>query len=523
MVVGGWTGQYQRLKSAEAFELSAAGAAGRWVPLPDMAAARGAPAVAATPDGNLFVCGGSGAARLLRLCRRRAARRAACRARTRPLSCPSAGLSSTELYLAGEQRWVALPDMLAERSGARAVLLAGGSILVIGGAGDSGTDILSSVEVYLPAAAAAAGTPSVYATGTWEARASLAEARVNFGAAAVAGGSLAVAAGGEGGGLGNILQSVELYEPAADRWTVLPPMPVQRYGLACAATVPTAGGSWGLVVAGGYGGRSELEPPAEEVPPPGPAVSVAAKAVLPGGFAMGGGGGGGSKAANKDRRGGVGCACCSYFAGAPDADAGARGRHLHSTDVYEHVPGGESTWGAGPWTLVAARKSVADCVVPGADGGKLLVLGGIDSKGKTVATAECYGGDDLPPLGTGRNCFGAAVIGPLAAAVVALPAAGDDSWGSFFGGAGGGAQPAVQAPDAAAAAAESKQCLQCGERLGLVRCGRCKAVWYCGKQCQTASWKAGHKADCNLPPPTAELEDDDDDESSAGRDMDEVD
>ena len=30
----------------------------------------------------------------------------------------------------------------------------------------------------------------------------------------------------------------------------------------------------------------------------------------------------------------------------------------------------------------------------------------------------------------------------------------------------------------------------------LKACGRCNCVWYCGKECQTEHWKAGHKIDC---------------------------
>jgi len=27
-------------------------------------------------------------------------------------------------------------------------------------------------------------------------------------------------------------------------------------------------------------------------------------------------------------------------------------------------------------------------------------------------------------------------------------------------------------------------------------CGRCRSAWYCGKECQTKHWRAGHKIDC---------------------------
>eukprot|EP00984_Skeletonema_dohrnii_P005079 scaffold1786_cov104-Skeletonema_dohrnii-CCMP3373.AAC.10 len=48
----------------------------------------------------------------------------------------------------------------------------------------------------------------------------------------------------------------------------------------------------------------------------------------------------------------------------------------------------------------------------------------------------------------------------------------------------------------------SKFCGNCGvaskDILGgkLKACGRCHSTWYCGKECQTEHWKAGHKSDC---------------------------
>ena len=28
------------------------------------------------------------------------------------------------------------------------------------------------------------------------------------------------------------------------------------------------------------------------------------------------------------------------------------------------------------------------------------------------------------------------------------------------------------------------------------QCSKCKAQWYCSKECQVEAWKAGHKKDC---------------------------
>lgn len=36
--------------------------------------------------------------------------------------------------------------------------------------------------------------------------------------------------------------------------------------------------------------------------------------------------------------------------------------------------------------------------------------------------------------------------------------------------------------------------LEAGQELQ--RCGLCKAVWYCSKECQKRDWRAGHKEAC---------------------------
>ena len=46
-----------------------------------------------------------------------------------------------------------------------------------------------------------------------------------------------------------------------------------------------------------------------------------------------------------------------------------------------------------------------------------------------------------------------------------------------------------------------RQCHNCGKQPGkgccvLSVCVRCRSVWYCGKDCQRAHWRAGHKRDC---------------------------
>ena len=42
-------------------------------------------------------------------------------------------------------------------------------------------------------------------------------------------------------------------------------------------------------------------------------------------------------------------------------------------------------------------------------------------------------------------------------------------------------------------------CAACGRKAEhLLRCARCKSVWYCGAECQRASW-GGHKKACRSP------------------------
>lgn len=40
-------------------------------------------------------------------------------------------------------------------------------------------------------------------------------------------------------------------------------------------------------------------------------------------------------------------------------------------------------------------------------------------------------------------------------------------------------------------------CAYCGYKdITLKACTRCRAVWYCGRECQMNHWRIGHKEDC---------------------------
>ena len=66
------------------------------------------------------------------------------------------------------------------------------------------------------------------------------------------------------------------------------------------------------------------------------------------------------------------------------------------------------------------------------------------------------------------------------------------------------AGPSSAGPSSASAAPSPDRCTQCGawaadlarEDRKLLKCSRCKRVRYCGRECQRAHWRAGHKAEC---------------------------
>ena len=49
--------------------------------------------------------------------------------------------------------------------------------------------------------------------------------------------------------------------------------------------------------------------------------------------------------------------------------------------------------------------------------------------------------------------------------------------------------------DANQSCANCEQAAECFSEK-LKHCARCKAAWYCGRDCQTKHWKDGHKIDC---------------------------
>eukprot|EP01046_Picozoa_sp_COSAG06_P015396 COSAG06_NODE_985_length_11197_cov_12.342314_2_plen_506_part_00 len=131
-------------------------------------------------------------------------------------------LRSTALqWLPGTGGWSALPDLPAKRLGAASVELPDGRTMLIGGS--SGHQVLASVLVL-----AADGS-------RWSDLPPLTEARADAAAALLPDGKVLVAGGMSGlADAGTALNTAELWDPATQKWTALPPMAHKRaYSAAC--------------------------------------------------------------------------------------------------------------------------------------------------------------------------------------------------------------------------------------------------------------------------------------------------
>ncbi|AGP34411.1 Kelch repeat-containing protein [Sorangium cellulosum] len=121
--------------------------------------------------------------------------------------------------------WLSAAPMSAERANHTATRLLDGRVLVAGGETTRGAlsawydSALSSAELYDPA------------TGAWTAAPSMGSARSMHTATLLSNGKVLVAGGGTNGGHTPVpLVAAEIYDPAANVWTAVPPMEVPRLG-----------------------------------------------------------------------------------------------------------------------------------------------------------------------------------------------------------------------------------------------------------------------------------------------------
>ena len=130
--------------------------------------------------------------------------------------------------------WTATGNLGTARKNHTATLLPNGKVLVAGGE-DSGSNALSSVELYDSA------------SGTWTATGNLGTARKNHTATLLPNGKVLVA----GGNNGTVLNSAELYDPASGTWTATGSM-----GTARAYYTATLLPNGKVLVAGGNNGTA---------------------------------------------------------------------------------------------------------------------------------------------------------------------------------------------------------------------------------------------------------------------------
>jgi N-acetylneuraminic acid mutarotase len=133
-----------------------------------------------------------------------------------------ADVADFSLYEITADRWTMLPPLPSARDHGVGAAVAG-RFYAIGGRGVSIGGHVTRVDVFDPA------------MNAWSTAAPMPTSRGGMAAAVV--GERILVAGGEGNGAvaSGVFDAVELFDPGADRWTVLPPMRTPRHGTGAAA------------------------------------------------------------------------------------------------------------------------------------------------------------------------------------------------------------------------------------------------------------------------------------------------
>lgn len=123
-------------------------------------------------------------------------------------------LASCELFDPTQGHWVLTGSLAEAREAHRTVALTDGRVLALGGSGDDGAT--ASAEIYDAT------------TGTWQAAAPMSRPRINPGAVRLDDGRVMVVGGLDAGPPPSAMSQVELYDPATDSWNDLPPLTFAR-------------------------------------------------------------------------------------------------------------------------------------------------------------------------------------------------------------------------------------------------------------------------------------------------------
>ena len=186
LIAGGYPGEANPTANTELYDP----AKGKFLPGPPLTMARQNHTATLLPDGRVLITGGIGT---------------------------KGALSSAEIYDPKTGTFSAAGNMNAARQGHAATLLKNGQVLITGGfAGDIPAE--NSAELYDPA------------TGRFTSVAAMAVAREGHQAALLPNGDVLVVGGSGLNPQHRFLASVELYDPATKRFTVLGEMLLPRFG-----------------------------------------------------------------------------------------------------------------------------------------------------------------------------------------------------------------------------------------------------------------------------------------------------
>lgn len=179
---------------------------GSWAVSPDLPDVRGSTTAVRLTDGRVLVAGGG---------------------------VGIVPLAGTDVFNPATNTWASAGSLHQARRGNETVLLPNGRVLTAGGV--AGNTVLASSEIWDPA------------TSTWSTAASMHTPRFNEILAVLSNGKV-LAAGGVDSSEAATLSSAEMYDPAADAWTVLPQGLLQSRADSGVAML----GGGRVLIAGGY-------------------------------------------------------------------------------------------------------------------------------------------------------------------------------------------------------------------------------------------------------------------------------